>query len=96
MLYARDAVWKCGDWYCCTGNAGCTLILDRFPCWSHISHKHRSLQPKVMHHRKALSVEKLQGNEEKEYRYQFPTKITPKDHTNQYWKVLQLPKFYIT
>lgn len=50
----------------------------------------------IMHHRRALSVEKLQSNEEKENRYHFPTKITAKDHTNQFLKVLQLPKFYTT
>lgn len=53
-------------------------------------------QPKVTHHRRAPSVEMVRVNEEKESRYQFPTKITAKKHTNQFLKVLQLPKFYIT
>lgn len=75
-------------------HVGATFLTNTDHCTSMKSANQN--QPKVMHHRRALSVDKLQGNEEKEYRYRFPTKITAKDHTNQFLKVLQLPKFYIT
>lgn len=94
-LYMPVCFLKCsvhvmlfGDWCYCAGSAECTLNLGRFPCSQN--------QPKVTHHRRGPSVEMLRVNEKKEYRYQFPTKITAKKHSNQFLKVLQLPKFRIT
>lgn len=73
-------------------NVGATFLTNTNQC---TSMKNQN-QPKVTYHRRAPSVEMLQVNKEKEYKYQFLTKINASKHTNHFLKVLQFPKFYIT